>query len=154
MIFLRIRTGNYLTFGANKEKPNVKWRSHQTLNCPFCLFPQSLNSAIMWLSQLLHGVGRGPIFGKTCSNFLGKKNAQKRMPFCHTPTFSIFTSPFSFMLVFCMQLKLLRCSSFTFLLIFLILHAQKIRFGVVQQVAKEYFVFWEFMGVVLALVMP
>ena len=32
MIFLRIRRGKHLTFGANGEKPNVKWRTHQTLN--------------------------------------------------------------------------------------------------------------------------
>ena len=37
-------------------------------------------------------------FWKTCSDFLGKENAQKRMPFCHTSTFSIFFSPFSFTL--------------------------------------------------------
>ena len=29
-------------------------------------------------------------FWKTCSDFLGKENAQKRMPFCHASTFSIF----------------------------------------------------------------
>ena len=29
-------------------------------------------------------------FWKTCSDFLGKENAQKRMPFCHTSTFFIF----------------------------------------------------------------
>ena len=29
-------------------------------------------------------------FLKTCSDFLGKENAQKRMPFCHTSMFSIF----------------------------------------------------------------
>ena len=35
-------------------------------------------------------IGQRPIFGKTCSDFLGKKNAQKRMPFCCAFTFSSF----------------------------------------------------------------
>ena len=29
-------------------------------------------------------------FWKSCSDFLGKENAQKRMPFCHASTFFIF----------------------------------------------------------------
>ena len=39
MIFLRNREGNYLNLWANGENPNVKGRTHQTLNYQFCLFP-------------------------------------------------------------------------------------------------------------------
>ena len=45
--------------------------------------------------------------------------------------------------------KLGSCFTFMFLLIFLILHAQKSIFGVVQQVGKEYFRFgslWQSFG--------
>ena len=35
--FLRIMGGNIQTFGANGEKPNVKGRSHQTVNYLSCL---------------------------------------------------------------------------------------------------------------------
>ena len=35
-------------------------------------------------------IGQRPIFGKTCSDFLSKKNAQKRRPFCYAITFLSF----------------------------------------------------------------
>ena len=38
MIFLRIRRGKHLTFGDNGEKPNVKGRTHETVNYLSCLF--------------------------------------------------------------------------------------------------------------------
>ena len=37
--FPKDREGNYLNLWANGENPNVKERTHQTLNYPFCLFP-------------------------------------------------------------------------------------------------------------------
>ena len=39
-------------------------------------------------------------FWKTCSDFLGKENAQKRMPCCHAYTVFHFSSPVSFTLGF------------------------------------------------------
>ena len=47
-------------------------------------------------------IGKRPNFGKSCSDFFGKKNAQKRRPFCHAFTF------FSF-LTFWEQLEFFLC---------------------------------------------
>ena len=100
MIFLRNREGNYLNLWANGGNPNVKGRTHQTLNYPFCLFPQSLNSARMWLRQLLHGDGKSmgsnfefgenPFLGKINFDFWSNKAPKNAYPFAHTPTFFIF----------------------------------------------------------------
>ena len=35
--FLKDKDGEYLTFGANEEKPNVNGRTHETVNYLSCL---------------------------------------------------------------------------------------------------------------------
>ena len=51
-------------------------------------------------------------FWKTCSDFLGKENAQKRMPFCHASTFSIFPHHSPSRWGFWEQLEFFLCYSF------------------------------------------
>ena len=56
--FLRIRGEEYLTFEANGENPNVKGRTHQTVNYLSCLFypiiyycQKLVESVIAWDGQ-------------------------------------------------------------------------------------------------------
>ena len=57
-------------------------------------------------------IGQRPIFGKSCSDFLGKKNAQKRMPFCHASTFFHFPHHSPSRWGFWEQLEFFLCFSF------------------------------------------
>jgi len=50
-------------------------------------------------------------FWKTCSDFLGKEDVQKRRPFCHTSTFSIFQTILLHVGAFWEQLKFFLCLS-------------------------------------------
>ena len=54
----RIRGGEIFNLWANGENPNVYEKTHQAVHYLSCLFLQSFISARMWLSELLHGMGR------------------------------------------------------------------------------------------------
>ena len=66
-----------------------------------CLYPTTfieerllvVEAVIAWKGKSMGNqfrIGQRPIFGKTCSDFLGKKKAQNRMPFCYAFTFLSF----------------------------------------------------------------
>ena len=57
-------------------------------------------------------IGQRTIFWKTCSDFLGKENAQKRIPSCHASTFSIFPHHSPSCWGFWEQLEFFLCFSF------------------------------------------
>ena len=77
MIFLRIRRGEYLTFGANGEKPNVNERTHQTvydLSClihPIIYYCQKLVEVVIAWGWEEYGQGNLNL-GENVFDFWGK----------------------------------------------------------------------------------
>ena len=105
--FLRIRGVKYLSSGP-MGKSQMSMRKPIKLSTTFLVFfPNHLFlPECGWVSYCMDGKSMGNQnsnwaenhFWKTCSDFLGKENAQKRMPFCYAFTFFHFSSPFSFTL--------------------------------------------------------
>ena len=98
--FLRIRRGEYLTFGANGEKPNVKGRTHQSVSqlpilsfSPIIKFCQNVVELVIAWGWEEYGqqfrIWGKPIFGENQFWLLGKVITQKCMPFY--PTWMFFT---------------------------------------------------------------
>ena len=87
--------GGYLTFGANGENPNIKGRTHQTINYLSCL----IHPIIYHCHKLVEAViaweweeygQRNSNLWKTHFLLLGQVNTQNTCPFGDTSTFSIF----------------------------------------------------------------
>ena len=145
--FPKDKKGEIFNLWGQWGKPNLNGRTHQTINYLSCL----IHPIISFCRKLVEVViawgweeyrhefriwGKPIFWGKLFLNF-GARKHWKCMP--------IF--PYTHVLHFLMQGKLGSCFTFTFLLIFLVLHAQKSILVLFSKWARN-FSFWEFMAVI------
>ena len=139
--FPKDKEGDIFNLWGQWGKSKCQWEKPSNSQLPFLshspnhlILPKiGWSSYCMGMGRVWAGnsnLGKTLFWGKSFLTF-GARKHPKCMPICS----------YTHVLHLLMQGKLGCCFTFTFLLIFLILHAQKICFGVVKQVGKEYFHF-------------
>ena len=103
-------------------KAKCLWENPSSCQLPFLYFSPIIyfcqnvvELVIAWNGKSMGNqirIGQRTIFGKTCSDFLGKENAQKRMPFCYASTFFHFPHNSPSRWSFWEQLEFFLCLSF------------------------------------------
>ena len=100
--FSKDKGGEIFNLWGQRGKAKCLWENPSNCQLPFLSFFSNhlFLPECGWVSYCMKGeeygqpkfrIGQRPIFGKTCSDFLGKKNVQKRIPFCCASTFFSFS---------------------------------------------------------------
>ena len=116
--FPKDKGGEYLTYGP-MGKSQMSMRKPIKLSTTFLVFfpiiyfcQNVVELVIAWKGKSMGNqirIGQRPIFEKRVLTSLARKNAQKRRPFCHTSTFSIFQTILLHIGAFGEQLKSFLC---------------------------------------------
>ena len=129
--FLRIWGGNIQTFGANGEKPNVKGRTHQTINYLSCLihpiiyyYQKLVGLVIAWDGKGMTTqirIGEGISFWKMHFDSLDERKPKNVGHSTMLSRWHVFLTHFSFTWALSGIQNLLCVKSFTFLVFPMIL---------------------------------